>query len=38
MTTDLEPCKHNDAFGFLREYFFLYLYILCYPLDFKFNE
>ena len=35
MTTDLEPCKHNDALGFLREYF---LYILRYPLDFKFNE
>ena len=37
MTTDLEPCKHNDALGFLREYF-LMLYILCYLLDFKFNE
>ena len=37
MTTDLEPCKHNDALGFLRENF-LMLNILCYPLDFKFNE
>ena len=28
MTTDLEPCKHNDAFGFLREYFFKVIYSL----------
>ena len=28
MRADLEPCNHNDALGFLREYFLNAIYTL----------